>query len=141
MNRNNRAAKKYLQKVRRSLTCPRKLKKRMLDGLRSDIDAYLEEHPNASLEDLTERFGEPAALSESYLSALDAGELKSAVNVKKRVVLIVLSACAAAVLIWLIAVCILLYTAPGEETVRFTETVIDHGIVSDSSIPLAQEPN
>ena len=139
MNRNNRAAKKYLQKVRRSLTCPRKLKKRMLDGLRSDIDAYLEEHPNASLEDLTERFGEPAALSESYLSALDAGELKSSMNVRKRVVLVVLSACAAAVLIWLIAVCILLYTAPGEETVSFERTVIDHGIVSDAPIPSAQE--
>ena len=88
-----KAAKYYMKAVRHSLSCPRKLKRDMLTNLQSDVDTYLEENPGAAMEDLITRFGEPAVLSESYISSLDAGELAKAVSAAKRVRRIVLITC------------------------------------------------
>ncbi len=132
VNRNNRAAKKYLQKVRRSLTCPRKLKKRMLDGLRSDIDTYLEEHPNASPADLTERFGEPAALSESYLSALDAGELAKAVHAAKRTRWVIVVVSILVLLGFIVTFYIMILENRQSQVAVRVYTVTDNGIVEQS---------
>ena len=57
------AAKAYLRCIRRQLDAPGKDRERLLSRLSHAVSTYCEENPEATLEDITDVFGDPAELS------------------------------------------------------------------------------
>ena len=67
----NKIGNQYLKQVKSHLTCPAALKKTFLEQLRGDVEEFLETNPNATLEDLAQRFGNPSEMAHSYIETLD----------------------------------------------------------------------
>lgn len=89
----NAAGKTYLKQVKTHLTCPKKLKKKFLEQMQGDVETFLEETSNATVEDLIQRFGKPSELAHSYIETLDADELTKQIRKAKVIKRIVLFTC------------------------------------------------
>lgn len=68
----NRAANRYLGKVKRRLMCPRAHRERLLGRCREMVTGYLEETPDADYARLTAAFGTPEEYAGELLASLDA---------------------------------------------------------------------
>ena len=95
----NAVADNYLKSVKRELVCPKSLRKRSLDQLKTSLDEFLEDHPTATEADIVEQFGSPADFANAFLASLDEGELKKQLKKSKRVWVIVVATCALALLL------------------------------------------
>ena len=51
--------------------CPSSFKKKLIVDLTDTLSEYLNENPNASLEDVTNRFGSPEKFADEYILAMD----------------------------------------------------------------------
>ena len=89
----NKIGNQYLKQVKSHLTCPGALKKTFLEQLRGDVEEFLETNPNATLEDLAQRFGNPSEMAHSYIETLDGDELQKQIKKAKIVKRIVLFTC------------------------------------------------
>ena len=67
--------RKYYAEVRRALKGSRQFKKQVLQDLKQDTTAFFAENPGASIADVRQHFGEPAAYAGSYTAAMDEQEL------------------------------------------------------------------
>lgn len=68
----NRAANRYLGKVKRRLMCSRAHRERLLGRCREMVTGYLEETPDADYARLTAAFGTPEECAGELLASLDA---------------------------------------------------------------------
>ena len=86
----NDTLKKYFQEVRKLLPCSSSEKKRCIIELESDVSAFLENNPNATLEDLYASIGSPESIAESFIARIHPAQLshKLSVNVKLQSVLL-----------------------------------------------------
>ena len=89
----NKIGNQYLKQVKSHLTCPAALKKTFLEQLRGDVEEFLETNPNATLEGLTQRFGNPSEMAHSYIETLDGDKLQKQIKKAKIVKRIVLFTC------------------------------------------------
>lgn len=89
----NKLGKQYLKQVKSHLTCPAALKKTFLEQLRGDVEEFLETNPNATLEDLAQRFGNPSEMAHSYIESLDGDQLQKQIKKAKTIKRIVLFTC------------------------------------------------
>lgn len=89
----NKIGNQYLKQVKSHLTCPAALKKTFLEQLQGDVEEFLETAPNATLEELTQRFGSPSEMAHSYIDSLDGDELQKQLRKSKIVKRIVLFTC------------------------------------------------
>ncbi len=93
----------YLKHIERGLfTCPRKKRAALLRELRGNIDAYIEEHPNASIQELKSIFGTPEAIAEGFLQSAEFTTTKKVVSSKKRIVQIFLAAVCALIVLGIV---------------------------------------
>lgn len=69
MNRSD--LKRYQKELNRALLCPNSCKKELLQSLSADMDAYLAENPDTTIEELRAVFGKPGAYARSYLAEMD----------------------------------------------------------------------
>jgi hypothetical protein len=65
----------YFREVKKLLPCSAKEKKRCMIELESDVSAYLDSKPNASLRDLYADIGSPESIADSFLSRLTPKQL------------------------------------------------------------------
>lgn len=72
---------KYYKKVWRALNCSSKTKRQIIDNMKSDIEEYIEVNPNASDEQIIEKFGEPEKYAKAYLTTLNEDELCKRVRI------------------------------------------------------------
>ncbi len=87
-----REIEKYLKQIESNLyTCPIKKRNVFLRDLRGNIDAYIEEHPNATLPELKSIFGSPEAIAESFLQSDEFATTKQVVSSKKRIIRILIA--------------------------------------------------
>lgn len=104
MTKQTKQMREYLKQVRCMLPCAAAFKKQILVNLRNDISGYMQEHPDADMENLVEAFGTPEQIAEAYIDTLSTTEL--AMKIRKRTklwrtILVVSGACVlACVLIW-----------------------------------------
>lgn len=125
----NKIGNQYLKQVKSHLTCPAALKKTFLEQLRGDVEEFLDTNPQATLEGLTERFGNPSEMAHSYIENLDSNQLEKQIKkakIIKRIVLFTCLAILAAVLF--VASYIVIETLKDDTaTIVYTveETVID----------------
>ena len=83
----------YFKQIERSLfTCPKKKRATFLRDFRGSVSAYVEEHPQASVQELKSIFGTPEAIAEAFLQSDEFSTTKKVVSSKRRIVRIVLIA-------------------------------------------------
>ena len=127
----NAVAEKYLKAVNRELVCPKSLRKRSLDQLKTSLDEFLEEHPTAAEADIVEQFGSPADFANAFLASLDEGELKKQLKKSKRVWVIVVATCALALLLLVLTFVKMIADNKKSHPVYITETVAEDPVPID----------
>ena len=94
----NREIEAYLQQIEKSLfTCPKKKRFAFLRDFRGCLNAYIEEHPEASVQELQGMFGSPEEIAEAFLQSEQFDTSKNVFSSKKRISRIVLIAVCALV--------------------------------------------
>jgi len=63
--------RRYCGRVRRSLFCPAALREPILSQLEEAVLFYLEEHPQAGMDELYAHFGEPKAFAANVLENME----------------------------------------------------------------------
>ena len=96
----NNQLKKYYRSIRRCLSCPGKMKNRILDNIRQSVSAYLEENPTADFAAVQQHFGTPQQIAAACIEEMTAPEIVKNFKVKKTVITIVCTAVALALLMW-----------------------------------------
>ena len=112
----NSTLKKYYRSIRRELQCPGGTKKLILSQLQQNIAAFLEESPNADLAAIHAHFGTPQQIANAYLEELSAPELSKKLQLRRKIVAIILAASISAVAIWGIGVSVALASAVSSTT-------------------------
>lgn len=90
----------YYREISAWLPCGGRLKRKIMCRIRSNVAAYLEENPDANMEEIEHRFGAPKEIAAAFVSDLDAGELLTALRVRRRIVAAVLAAVMFVVVSW-----------------------------------------
>ena len=72
---------KYCRKIEKVLVGNQTDKARILNTAKCDMEEFLEEFPDATMDDLVKRFGTPEDYAKEYASGLDSGELAQKLNV------------------------------------------------------------
>lgn len=93
--------KTYYRDIRKALPCGWFHSRRLMKDLRSSVAQFLQESPNATLQDITNRFGTAQQIAEAYAEQLSPEKLRKNISIRKRIVAIVAISCALAVAIWL----------------------------------------
>ena len=101
MKKNNRAwLRRYLRSVRSMLPCSGAQKKRILEEIRCNANAFLEDQPNADSSQLQIHFGTPEQIAASYVDNMDMSALLKTIRIKKRIFTTVVAAVLAILLSW-----------------------------------------
>ena len=109
MAKQNKQLKQYYQSIRASLPCPWKLKHKILSEIKSSVQNYLTEHPDAGIDDLEQQFGSPEQITASYLDEMDQQKLAANLKTNKRFIAIVAVGIAAALLMLAVTLGIMIY--------------------------------
>lgn len=94
--------KTYYRDIRKALPCGWIHSRRLLKDLRSSVAQFLQESPNATLQDITNRFGTAQQIAEAYGEQLSPEKLRKSISIRKRILAILATSCAVAVMGWLI---------------------------------------
>lgn len=68
------AAVQYRRALKKKLRCGRDVKNRLLESFDSTLSAYLEEHPDPNMDDLTIAFGPPVEMAEVLMTEVTPQE-------------------------------------------------------------------
>ena len=80
MGMNDRQLRRYLRQIRSMLPCGGKRRRELMDNVRSGATRYLEEHPDATAEQVMAYFGAPEAIAASYVESAGTAEILRAVR-------------------------------------------------------------
>lgn len=97
----NRNARRYLRQVRGWLPCAGKMKRQIMEEIRSSVSHYLEEEPNADYQAIVARFGSPQQIASAYVDEQDTAEILRQLRIKRRIFAAVCCTAVACVAIWL----------------------------------------
>jgi hypothetical protein len=122
--------KQYIREVRKELLCPRKVQKKFLEELSGSLYTYLEEHPNATMEDIYARFGSSSELAESYLKTIDPEELKNQVRIARTVRRTLIAVALSIVLLFTIMVVVMIIDNRNSRPSRQVIVLTDEGDIS-----------
>ena len=85
MNEINKQLQEYYREISKHVICPGKLKKEFLNQLKDDIDCFISDNPEATIEDVKENFGTAKAIAESFMQGMDVSGLKKKLNISKMI--------------------------------------------------------
>lgn len=80
----NTVARQYINTAKKYLICPSDYREKYLKLLEKDVEACLEENPDASLSDLEKLLGSPQSAAESYLEEVPPEILSAYAQKRKR---------------------------------------------------------
>lgn len=81
----NDIQKQYLLEVKRLLPCSSSEKKRCIVELEADVSAFLENYPNATLEDLYTSIGSPESIAESFIARMNHIQFSRKLSVSRKI--------------------------------------------------------
>ena len=96
MNEINKKLQEYYREVSKHVICPNKLKKEFLNQLKDDIDCFISDNPEATIEDVKENFGTAMAFAESFMQGMDVSGLNKKLNIRR----VILITCIVALIIY-----------------------------------------
>ena len=73
----------YCQQIEKILVGNQSDKSKILNTARCDMEEFLTEFPDATVDDLVKRFGTPEDYAKEYAFSLDSGEVTKKLNVTK----------------------------------------------------------
>ena len=85
MKRRESALRGYYHTIRSYLPCSYKQKKRIINEIQLNINAYLEEHPDADFAQIEVRFGNPRNIAAAYVDDMNTSELLQALRMRRRI--------------------------------------------------------
>lgn len=88
MNRvTDKELKNYYSQIERLLFCDRKKKKEFLCQLKENVEEFISDMPEATMEDIVKVFGEPGTIAESFIANADRARIKKQIQLKKVLVI------------------------------------------------------
>lgn len=93
MKKINRQLRRYYWQIRSWLPCGHKQKSRYIRELSESINTFLQQESNADFETVLARFGSPLQIASAYVDEMDTEKLLKRLQIRRRIVAIVL-ACA-----------------------------------------------
>lgn len=96
----NKAARRYLRRLRWSLPCKRNEKRKIVFEIKTMLEQYLTEYSGADYNALVLRFGTPEDVVLNYLENLENAELARRLQIKSKNLKIVLAVAGIAILLW-----------------------------------------
>lgn len=93
----NREIKRYIVSVKSYLICDWRTRQKFLKDLKNDINDFVDEKEDVTMDDIRDRFGEPEKISRSFLEGADLKKIKRRMSFGKTIIVGVI----AALLIWL----------------------------------------
>lgn len=124
----SREVEAYLQRIEQNLfTCPKKKRVAFLRDFRGSLNAYMEEHPAASVQELQGTFGSPEEIAEAFLHSEQFDTSKNVFSSKKRISRIVLIAVCTLVAAALIYGAIYIVETHGYAHGQWVETPAEDG--------------
>ena len=121
----NKHLNKYCRSIRSWLPCSGKLKKQILEEIRSNVSAYLEEAPSTDYNALVQRFGSPRQIAATYVDELSTNELLHDLRIRKRIVNIVFTCAALILTIWVGIVTIAMIDNQNSDNSYYEIEIID----------------
>lgn len=84
MNRaTEKQLKEYYREVSKAIVCNTKQKKTFMAQLKNDVDSFLLDSPDATIEEIKLCFGSAKNIAESFISSSDVKSIKKASDFKK----------------------------------------------------------
>lgn len=79
--------KKYYRAIKLEMLCPGDTKARICKDIENDIQAYLQEHPDADFAAVEEHFGSPKQICAAYVEEMATPELMKKLKIRKRIII------------------------------------------------------
>lgn len=92
--------KQYYRQIGGWLPCGGRLKKQMMSNIRSTVEGYRDEHPEADFAAIQTHFGTPQQIAASFVDEMGTEELLYKLRVRNRIIKIVLLCVCAVVAIY-----------------------------------------
>lgn len=73
----------YFNAIRKELRTASSEKQQIIEALQSDIEEYLTDFPEATLENIISRFGTPESIAKEHLHALPMDEIRSELDIAR----------------------------------------------------------
>lgn len=96
----NRMHKVYLRDVQRWIPGNRKLKNRIMDSFKRNVESWLEDYPNCGYRKLEDQFGKPEQIAASYVENVNTDEILHSLQINKKILRLVAGALLAALVLW-----------------------------------------
>lgn len=74
----------FYKEMKAELLCSEEHKENLLLGLLGDIGGYVDDHPDATIEELHQRFGNPEVVGDSYQYSIGQEEMRNKVKKKRQ---------------------------------------------------------
>ena len=139
---NDEIVEVYFREIKALLLCSKEQKDELLLGLKSDVEDFIEEHPDATLQDLKDHFGTPESIADSYQSTVGESEIQKKFHYSRRMAYII--GAAVSVLFLVIFVGFVLYFAKLMKDVPeyyVVEETVMQSVPSELSEELDNNPN
>ena len=104
LKKNSAAIRRYYRRIRGWIPGPIRLKRMILADIQENVSIYLEEFPEASMDQIEAHFGTPKGIAAEYVRMQDMPNLLTELRVGKRITTIVIAGIIAALLSWAIGV-------------------------------------
>lgn len=103
---NNKDMKRYYREVRSLLPGGFRRKRKLMKGLGDSLVRYLEDVEEADYSMIVRHFGTPAQIAVSYMEEMEPQEVLRELNVRKKIVSILVVSMTSIVLLWGVGVLI-----------------------------------
>ena len=100
---------RYYRQIHSWLPCTWRQKNRFIRELSGNIQAFLEQTPNADMETIQERFGTPQQIASAYVDETDTPQLLKSLRIRRRIVGVVLTVAIAVLILYTIVLICELY--------------------------------
>lgn len=84
--------KNYYSRVGNSIICDRRQKKEFLCQLKENVEEFISDTPDATMEDIEKIFGTPKSISGSFIENTDSLKIRRQVQLKKVLIISVVIA-------------------------------------------------
>ena len=96
----NRELKRYYRETMRLLPGTAKQKKQLMETLWESVNAYIEENPQATIQEVQAHLGTPQQTAAPYLDEMSAPDVIKKIRTRKTVIAIICAAIAVALIMW-----------------------------------------
>lgn len=82
----------YYREIRKNMIGAHKEKEEYLQGLKKEIDDYIEIHPDCTVDDVYSNFGDPGHVADNFVSVSEEDAVKVALKRRKRLTIFIVIA-------------------------------------------------